>query len=291
MSVTDRDNLIGAAFMTLSMAGFALNDTLMKSFSGDLPLMQVIFLRGIFACLFVGALAAATGQLKPKPVGRDTRLLIYRCLGEAGATVFFLTALFNMNLADATAIMQILPLAITMAAAVFLGEAVGIRRTIAAAVGFVGVMIIIRPGGEEFTIYSLFCLTAVIALVFRDLTTRMMSGGLPTLFISLLTAFSAMLTGAIGTLLTGWQPVTLSQVALMAGCACFLLMGYIFGVLCMRRGEVSFTSPFRYSILLWAIFLGWLIFDERPDGWMMLGSAIVVGAGLFTLRREALLKS
>ncbi len=280
------DNLRGALFMTVSMIGFALNDAAMKLVSDDLDLMQSIFIRGMFATLFVGLLAHYKGVLRVRTERPDQKKLGLRIFGEIGGTFCFLTALFNMPIANATAILQALPLAITLAAAVFLREAVGWRRYLASAIGFCGVLIIVRPGSDGFNEYALFALAAIFFLTIRDLSTRQLSRTMPSLFVSLLTSISIMILGGLGTLVTGWQPVGAMSVSLLALSACFLLLGYIFGVMAMRIGDIGFVSPFRYTILLWAILAGIILFGEIPDVWTLLGGMIVIGTGLFTLYRE-----
>ncbi|MEM6465686.1 MAG: DMT family transporter [Pseudomonadota bacterium] len=278
-------NLAGALFMTLSMVGFAVNDATIKVFAGQYELMQVIFVRGLFALLFIGGLTWARGMMRPFPKGRDRKLIGLRALGEVGATLFFLTALFNMPIANATAVMQFLPLAITLTALV-MGEPVGWRRILAALVGLVGVLIIVRPGTEGFNSYSALCLLAVASLVLRDMATRHLSAEIPSLYVSFITTIVILLLGGVGTLIVGWKPMAWADAGVLAGGACFLMAGYTFGVMSMRTGDVSFTSPFRYTVLLWAIILGYVVFDETLDLWTIIGSLIVVAAGLFTFMRE-----
>ena len=145
------ENVRAAGFMVLACMGFSVNDAFMKSVSGEVPLFQAVFLRGLIATVLIGALAWRAGALSYRPGWRDRRLIGLRSLSEIGGTVCFLLALFNMPIAGATAILQSLPLAVTLAAAVFFGEPVGWRRFLAIAIGFVGVMIIVRPGSEGFT--------------------------------------------------------------------------------------------------------------------------------------------
>ena len=142
------DNLRGALFMTLSLAGFALNDTLMKLLAPDIPLFQAIFLRGVVATVLVGLLAWHRRALWQQISNRAAWIIGLRIVGELGMTICFLTALFNMPIASATAILQVMPLAVTLGAAMFLGETVGWRRYMAIAVGFLGVLLIVRPGSR-----------------------------------------------------------------------------------------------------------------------------------------------
>jgi drug/metabolite transporter (DMT)-like permease len=280
------DNMRSAGFMMLSMAGFSLNDALIKLVADDMALFQAIFIRGVMATGLIGMLAAQQGALRFRPGRRDVRLLSLRCFGEIGGTICFLTALFNMPIANATAILQSVPLAVTLGAALFLGERVGWRRYLAIVAGFMGVLIIVRPGTEGFDAYALWALAAIVFIVIRDLSTRRLTPDVPSLFVTVLTA--AAITGAAGllSLVTEWRPVAAGSVGVLAAGAVCLLIGYVFGVKCMRLGEIGFVQPFRYTLLIWSITLGILFFGEYPDVWMLVGSAVVVAMGLFTFYRE-----
>lgn len=280
------ENMRGAVFMMVSMAGFSLNDALIKSVADDLPLYQAVFLRGLAASLLVAGLAMTQGAARFRPRRRDARLVGWRVFAEVGGTVCFLTALFNMPIANATAILQALPLAVTLAAALFLGEPVGWRRYLAIAIGFVGVLIVVRPGAEGFTVYSLWAIGAIGFIVLRDLTTRSLSPAVPSAWVVLVTTLSITTLAGLAAVVQGWRPFHLGHVAVLAGSAAFLLVGYVFGVMTMRTGEIGLTQPFRYTLILWAILFGILFFGEWPDLWMLAGSAIVIATGLYTLQRE-----
>ena len=280
------DNARGALFMCLSMAGFAFNDALIKSVSGDLPLFQAIAVRGLLATTLIGIYAWRVGALRFRPGARDARLIALRAVGEIGGGLTFLTALFNMPIANASAILQSLPLAVTLAAAVFFGEPVGWRRYLAIAVGFAGVLIIVRPGSDGFTVYSLWALASVGFVVVRDLATRRLSAAAPGPAIVFITSFAMTLTAGTLTAATEWRPMELHSLASLGGSALFLLVGYHYSVNSMRTGEIGFVQPFRYTLLIWATVLGILMFGEWPDFWTLVGGGIVVATGLFTFYRE-----
>ena len=279
-------NLRGAVYMMLSMAGFVLNDTLMKSLSADLPMFQSIFLRGLVATMLIGVLAWHRRALWYRPSWPAVKIIGLRVVGEIGATVCFITALFNMPIANATAILQVNPLAVTLGAALFLGETVGWRRYSAIIVGFFGVMLIVRPGSDGFTIYSVYALSAVVFFVLRDLVTRRLPADVPSLFVTVISSIAVTTMAAVMTSTTSWEPVTAAQIAVLALAAVFVLVGYLFGVMTMRVGDIGFISPFRYTILIWAILLGIFVFGDIPDGPTLLGSAIVILTGLYAFHRE-----
>ncbi len=272
--------------MTLSMAGFALNDAAMKAVFQDVALMPAIMLRGAFMVVLLGGLCLALGAFRWRPNRRDSGRIALRIAAEVATTYLFLSALANMPIANATAILQATPLAVTLGAALFLGEAVGWRRGLALLLGFVGVMIIVRPGTEGFDVHALFALGAVLTMVVRDLVTRGFSKGVPSVLVSFITSVMMMLMGAAGTAALGMPQVTLGHLGLILAASLFLVVGYVFSVRTMRVGDIGFTAMFRYSILLWALVLGVVVFDEIPDALTLLGAALVVGTGLYTFWRE-----
>ncbi len=280
------DNVQGAVFMMLGMAGFVFNDTLMKLMSSDLPMFQAIFLRGFGATLLISLMAYRRGALWYPLQGADWRMVILRITGEVGATVCFITALFNMPIANATAILQVMPLAVTLGAALFLRETVGWRRYTAIGIGFIGVLIMVRPGSEGFSIYSTYAMATVLFLVLRDLATRKLAAAVPSLFVTFLSATAVTLHAGVMTMFDEWAPVAPQHVGMLAGASIFILAGYLFSTMAMRVGDVSFSSPFRYTVLLWAILSGIVVFGEIPDMMTIFGSLIVVLTGLYTFYRE-----
>lgn len=279
-------NLRGALLMMASMAAFTLNDSFLKLTDGALPLFQLLFLRGVLTTVLVFGLARYLGTIHLGISRRDWGLIALRSAAEIGAAYFFVTALFNMPLANVTAILQVLPLTVTLGSALFFGEAVGWRRMLAIVVGFGGMLLIVRPGPDGFNIFALYALIAVVCVTIRDLSTRRLSPGVPSMTVTLSAALSITLFSGLASLGGDWVPVTQQQGGLIAGASFFILGGYLFSVLVMRVGDVSFVAPFRYSGLVWALILGWFLFGDWPDGQTLMGAGIVVATGLFTLYRE-----
>lgn len=279
-------NAQGALLMMASMASFTLNDACMKALSDELPLFQAIFLRGIATTVFMYFLARALGGLRFRWPAREWRLIALRTATEIGAAYFFISALFNMPIANATAILQVLPLAITLAGALFLGEAVGWRRLTAILVGFSGVMLIVRPGFEGFNIYSVNVLLAVVCVTARDLFARRLSAEVPTMLVAFVNAAAVTVFFGVGSVFTDWAPLSSTSLMQLGGASVLIIGGYVFSVSAMRVGEIAIIAPFRYTSLLWALILGLAVFGEWPSGVTLIGAAIVVATGIYTFYRE-----
>lgn len=279
-------NILASLYMMLSMLGFVINDLLIKTLDGSIPVPQVMWIRGLFLSSIILLLIWQRGLLPRWRESVDKRITL-RALCEGGATLAFLSALVLLPFANIAAILQSLPLAVTVGAAVFLREPVGWRRWVAILVGLVGVLIIIRPGLSGFHPASLLVLLSVVFAAARDLFTRGIPSQIPSLLITGFSAIFITLLGMLMTLIPGtWQPMTLSQVVTMLCASGFLFFGYHCIVLSMRTGEIAYVVPYRYTGLLWAILFGYLVFGEIPDKYTIIGSAIVVVMGLYTLYRE-----
>ena len=272
--------------MAISMAGFTLNDSLVKLASAEMDFGQIMLVRGVMATTLIflfawhqGALSAWRQIFHP--------MVFLRAAGELGATIFFLIALARLPIANVSAVLQALPLAVTMGAALVFGEPVGWRRWLAIVVGFTGVMIIVRPGFEGFNAFALFALLSVAFCTVRDLATRKIPQSVPSLLISTSTAIAVTVCGALIAGVSGsWTPLTVENTTTLCVAAALLVVGYHFIIMAMRGGDISFIAPFRYTALLWALLLGYAMFGDIPDLPMIVGAAIIVASGLFTLYRE-----
>ena len=284
------DNLKGAALMALSMLAFVSNDAMMKALFADMSIYQAIFLRGLITVPLIALMAWHQGALLISIAPRDRLMVTLRVAAEVGATVGFLTALKHMPLANVTAILQVLPLTVTMAAALFLGERVGWRRWLAITAGLCGVMIVIRPGMEGFSVYSIWALGAVGCITLREITTRKLSSDLPSLPVALATAIAIGGLGAVMMPAVQWAPVSVGGWGLLAATSVAIIGGYLFSVMTVRTGDIGFVAPFRYTAMVWAIGLGALLFGEIPDGPTSVGTVIIILTGLYSLRRERRLR-
>ena len=283
-------NLYGSLYMTLSMFVYASSDAFIKYIGLILPLSEILFLRGILAVFLLLILTYFRNELFVSVDKNQIKFLILRVTGDVGCTIFFLTALINMKLANATAVLQCVPLALAFSAAVFLKEDVGWRRWSAIVFGFVGVLIIIKPTSTEFNYYSLMALMAVCFIVLRDLSTSRLNESIPSTFVSLITALSVTITGLLFLPFQTWVKPSFEIIGSLSATAVLLILGVLFNIISMRTGEVSFIAPFRYSIIIFAILYGIIFYNEFPDKLMIFGSIILVSAGLYTLYREQIKK-
>jgi drug/metabolite transporter (DMT)-like permease len=250
-----------------------------------------LFLRGVLSSLLIAAALWWLGHWRLPVPRADRRLIAMRSLSEIVATIFFLTALFNMPLANVIALLQMLPLTVTLAGAVVLREPVGWRRMVAIMIGFCGMLLIVRPGSSGFNVYTIYALLAVICVTFRDLSTRQMSPQVPSLVITFASSAGLTVLAALASLGKTWVQPDWHLSGLIVLSALFIFAGYCSSVMVMvmvmRVGELSAVTLFRYTSLLWALLLGWLMFDEWPTALTFLGVVIVAATGLYTLYRES----
>lgn len=230
-------------------------------------------------------MAFATGAHKALPTFKDKAVGL-RAFGECMATLLYYNAIIAIPIANANAVLQTIPLVIVAVAALFFGEKVGWRRWLMILVGFSGVLLIIQPGGDGFMPASLWAVAAVIFFVIRDMATRYIDPRLPAVSINLVTSASVMVMGFILAFFQDWVILTPQALALLGLSACFLTMGYLAVTVAMRSGDVSVTSPFRYSIVLWALGIDAIVFGNRPDLTMIVGLTIVVASGIYMIVRE-----
>jgi drug/metabolite transporter (DMT)-like permease len=280
-------NALAALMMTLSMAAFAAEDAVIKHLSAFLPVGQVMAIIGIAGGAVFWALAWRAGA--PVLTGQALRgTVLLRNLSEMVGAGSIVLAISLAPLSVVTAILQAMPLAVTLGAAVVLREPVGWRRWTAIIVGFAGVLIVLRPWDADFEPAAALALVTVVALSARDLATRRIPPGIHSVQLSVWGFISVIPAGLVLLLLAGRAPVPPAAVewgwlAIATLCG---IGGYASLVFATRRGDVSVTTPLRYTRLVFAMAIGMVVFGERPDALTYVGSALIVGAGLYTLWRE-----
>lgn len=280
-----QDNRRAIVAIVIAMLAGIGNDVFAKLAAERLPLGEIMFLRGLMALAMVLTLSVA---IRTKVTARMLRhpMVLARTAANGLGTVLFLAALFHLPLANSIAILQALPLVITAGAAIFLSETVGWQRWSAILAGFTGVLIVARPGAEGFDYWALVAFAGVLLSALRDLISKRTPPEIPSIALNIASLLAIILIGLSLTVKETWLVPTGREVLLLAAAAAFFTAANLLIIVSIRLGDIAAVSPFRYTIVVWAIALGFLVWGEVPDALTLTGSAIIVGAGLFTFFRE-----
>lgn len=279
-------NQRGILYMVLGMGGFAAEDAFIKLAAVHLPSGQIMLTLGLLGGPIFGAVAWRQGH---RPWSRHALhwAVMGRNIGEMLGSLCYIAALAVAPLVTTTAIFQAMPLAVTMGAALFLGEQVGWRRWTAILVGFGSVVLIIRPGAADFNPASLLAVGAVLGLAARDIFTRKVPKSIDTMLLTTWGFVAVGIVGAVQLAFTGGAVLpTGPEVFILLAALGTGAVGYWYLTESTRVAELSAIMPFRYSRLLFALVIGVLAFGERPDLLTLLGAAIIVGSGIYTFTRE-----
>lgn len=266
-----------------AMAFFIVSDAFSKLASASVPVSQVLTLRGLYAAIIFAVPVVAAGSLAKLPT-LFSRLWALRIAGEIGAAMTFLAALAHMPIANVTTIIQTAPLATTAAAAVFLSERVTTGQWVATVVGFLGALLIVQPGGDAFSWWSIVALASVAFVICRDLSTRRMDRAIPSSLINLSTSCSVALAGLALSLAQGgnWARPDVKTHVYLVGSAAGIAFAYHFLILAIRKAPISTVAPFRYTIVPMSLLVGWLIWHEIPDHLALIGIVVIASSGLYT---------
>lgn len=281
------NNVRGILLVLLAMVGFTLEDTFIKTLTTGMAVGQVLMMIGLGSASVFALWAILRGD---KLFGARAwqPLPLLRASTEAFSAVAYATALSLVDISTVAAVFQATPLVITMGAALFLGEQVGWRRWSAIGVGFIGVMMIIRPGLSGFEPAALWVLVAVLGVAARDLMTRVLAADVPSTVVSF-QAFASILPAGLLLMIfndSSFVAPDSTDLSMIAGGVLFGVMGYYAIVVAMRIGDAAVVTPFRYTRLLFSILIGAVVFAERPDAMTLAGSSLVIGSGLYTFLRE-----
>ncbi|WP_373635411.1 DMT family transporter [Yoonia sp. SS1-5] len=285
------ENIRGAALMVLAMACFAIEDALIKSLTSTIPIGQILAAVCAGGLLIFVSWFLIKGIPLWQPEYLDRKVMLRSAFDVAGS-VMFVTALSRIPLTTASAVIQATPLVVAMGAAVFLGQQVGWRRWIAIIIGFLGVLIIIRPGMAGFNSATLLAVGGMLGLAARDLLTRALRVSLSGPQLATHTFALIVPAGVLLSLTQGnsWVVPDMRQSLILVGCVVIGVAAYLAIVAATRHGNAGVISSFRYSRMIFALILGVMFFDEIPDAATLIGASIVIGSGLFTLMREARLR-
>ncbi|MGE3292341.1 MAG: DMT family transporter [Geminicoccaceae bacterium] len=274
-------NLRGALLTAVSMAAFCVNDAFVKTLSANVPIGQLIAVRGLFAVALLLLLLPRLGL----HVGRPERFTWLRAAGEVAVTFAFLAALARLPIGDTYTLYFSGPLLLTAGAALLLGEQVGPRRWAAVAVGFLGVLVVLGLP-QEWQAASLIALAAALLSVARDLVTRWIPASVGSGTVAALTGICVTLAGWATAVSGDWVPLGWSDIGLCALAALCVAGGYTSFVMALRMGELSFIATFRYAGIPMAMLLGLLVWGDVPAPRMLAGAALIMASGLYIVWRE-----
>jgi drug/metabolite transporter (DMT)-like permease len=275
-----------SVLMVATTASFVIADTQIKLIGTSLPPSQIIGALGVVSTLFLGVLCAQQKILSSLPLMLERHVLARSAFDVAGSFLF-VAALMHTPLGNMSAIMQSVPLVVAVLAILFLGEKANAARFAAVIVGFIGVLLIVKPTPQSYSVYQLMAIGAVLVVALRDLVTKRIPDHVPLPIITMSNSVAVTIIGWGFALLDGVQPMQVTNLQLLACAGLFVTIGYILIVATVRLGELSATAPFRYSEVVFALLSGFLIFQEYPDALAYLGMALVIGAGFTAARHDA----
>ncbi len=272
-----------------SVSVFAIMDTLVKWLAADYPIYQLMFFRSAVAMLPVSifiARAGGLGILKTRHIG----LHLVRSMIGVCAMFFAFTGISMMPLADAMAIFHSAPILMTAMSVPLLKEVVGVRRWAAVIVGFMGVLLVVKPGTEVFSHGAIFMIAAAFFVALTSNVIRVLGRYDDAACITFYFTLAATVASAIMSLIWGWRAPTVGDtvllmlVGVLGGCGQYLM------TLSFKNAEVGLVSPLKYLMIVFGGILGYLIWNEIPDTFSMVGIVIIISSGVYTMQREARLK-
>ena len=274
------ENTKGAFLISLAAACYVMSDIFMKFLSSEISIFQITFLRGLLVTFFLFSYCYISKASFFVKEWKDRLVIAIRSILEVIMTYTFLAALFNMNVANANAILQLIPLTVLLGSFAFLRQSPKTHEWIAVLIGCLGALIIIRPGASDFNFFTIHALVAVLCLAARDLLTVRLNKNIPSNIV----AFYSALMLTLASFLLSKDPMYFGELRnsyFILYTAIFVSIGYIASVAAMRFGDVTFVSPFRYTALLWATVMGFIFFNEIPKLTTLLGGFIIILAGIY----------
>ena len=287
-----RTNFIGSLWMVLAMAAFAIEDMFLKAASQTLPVGQILVIFGIAGAI-IFALIAKTNKEQLYTPEVSSKPMRVRAIFEVSGRLFYILAISLTPLSSATAILQATPIVVVAGAALVFREKVGWRRWTAIFIGLIGVIIILQPGTDSFSVLSILAVLGMLGLAGRDLASRAAPSSLSA---SILGFYGFLCVIIAGTLFSIWEgrsfifPELFTTLYLL-GAISFGVLAYSSLMKAMRTGEVSAVTPFRYTRLLFGVTIGVLLFNEKLSTPMLIGCALIVISGLFIMWRGKQVKS
>ncbi len=280
-----RETMQGVALMLGAFFCYALADLLAKLLTQSFNPLQVAWMRQLG--LLAGVLVLFTLQGRRILRSRHPVLQTCRGLTVVAASTCFVVAIAYVPLADAIAVSFLAPFMVTVLAALILKETVDFKRWIAIVLGFIGTMVIIRPGFGAFHPAIFLVLISAVAFAIRQIISRFVSGTDPLPTTVAYTALTAVLVLAVPLPFVGRVPDDWNELLLLVGMACAAGGGELMVMRALELAEAVVLSPFQYTLMIWGTIWGFLVFAQLPDGWTIAGTAIVIASGIYSLYREA----
>ena len=292
------NNFKGSVFMTLAMLAFTVEDFFLKKATKVAPLGEILIICGLLGFIFFLGCSFISKQkmvyeeaLKP--------ILLVRSLFEIGGRVFYALAIALMPITNASAILQATPLVVVLGAVFFLNEKVGWRRLGAIIFGFFGVLLVIQPGTEGFSIFSIFAVVGMIGFAGRDLATRLSPLNMSNFQLGSLGFLMVFISGILITIFnlfifpsrSFWVTISVEDWWIILSNGLAGILAYQCLTIAMRNGDVSFVTPFRYVRVLFALFFGIILLGEEPNNLVLCGSLIVVLSGIYIILRRKKVES
>jgi drug/metabolite transporter (DMT)-like permease len=280
------DNLKGILAVLCGSTAFVLSDAIVKLVSAELPAGEIISVRGLLATAFLAAGVFALGAARPLSL-LMTPMMLLRLASAAAATTCIVISLRDVPLAIVNTVLQVTPLAVTAGAAIVYGERVGLPRWAAALTGFLGVVLIVKPGAGDLGIGAYVVLIALAFTTVRDVTTRGLDRGIPSIFVAAASSAAIVPAGfLVAPFEAPWLFPSASAWLLLTASAALFFGANTLIIASLRTGEIGVVAPFRYAAAPFSVLLGYWWWGDMPDAPAFLGIGLVIAAGLYTLHRE-----
>lgn len=270
--------------MCFGIAGLVVNDAMAKWLTGYYPPLQILFLRSALALPMVVAVVLAIGG-RPALRTRHLRLYALRGLLQTIGVVLFFSGLAVLPLAEATALIFAAPIFITALSVPLLRESVGWRRWTAVIVGFLGVLVIVRPGGTTFQPASLYVVGTALSYALFMISARWIDRREGAWTMTVYVVLFPLLFSALAAPFD-WRPLQTAHLPLFLALAVFGTLGMMLMTQAFRQAPAAIVAPFEYTALVWASLVGWLVWNEVPDDWTYAGAAVIIASGLYIVVRE-----
>ena len=277
--------------MITAMGCLTLADLLIKIASQTLPIGQVMIFYGVGSIIVFWSLMGIKGEpIRLSPLTNPAVLL--RNIGDLIAINGMCLALVYVPISTVGAVIQTVPIMVTVAAALFLGERVGTRRILAIFIGFLGTLFIIQPGAATFEITTILVFIAAVGMALRDIATKLVRENFSTLLLTFYTSMLFILSGSVLLIITGGASVPdMGMIAILAATIVLGSLGFFFTTEAVRMGDVSVVIPFRYTRILFSLAAGILVLGEQINPIMLFGIALTILSGLYIWRREIVIQN